>query len=123
MSNIPEVKSGKLMQVDELEEWHGDDVHGNSVRILGRVVKIDIANSSIDVEYHNARIRVCTSLLDGPSSSSGNGEGSVGLRVGVLFQFLGEVERDRNGKVRFLIPHHFSLQSLVLMSSVSMRMD
>lgn len=34
--NMPNIKSGRILQISELGEWAPDDVHGNAVRVLGR---------------------------------------------------------------------------------------
>lgn len=96
-SSLPDVKSAKLMHISELPQWYGDEVHGNSVRVLGRIVKVDVANDVIDVEYHGARLRVCSKLLDG---------GYGGFMPGTLFQFLGELERNSQRAGEVCIPPH-----------------
>lgn len=35
-ADMPDIKSGRLMQLSELASWAPNDVHGNAVRVLGR---------------------------------------------------------------------------------------
>lgn len=37
-ANMPNIKSGKVLQISELDTWSPDEIHGNAVRILGRYV-------------------------------------------------------------------------------------
>lgn len=83
--NLPEVKSAKILHVDELSDWQGDAIHGDRVRVLGRIVAVDAVVQNLHIEYHGVRLCVCTRLLDLDQQQ--------GLTIGTLAQFIGEYQR------------------------------
>lgn len=87
-ANMPNLKSGRLVHISELHSWEPDQVHGNAVRILGRVRAVNVQSGSIVIEYHNKQLEIDGMLLGNPGQ----------YRLGHMFQFLGELER-RNEKV------------------------
>lgn len=81
-STVP-FNSGKILYADEAMEWDGDTVHGQSVRVLGRVSNVDGVNDRLTLSYRNGSLAVSTRLLDLSGRS---------LRDGTLVQVLGELD-------------------------------
>ncbi|CAN8063250.1 unnamed protein product [Agarophyton chilense] len=86
--NMPDIKSGKLLQIDELDNWSPDERHGNAVRIMGRVKRVDFGRDVVFLEYHGRELAVHTAEIQDPR---------IGLdHIGTMFMCLGELERFEN---------------------------
>lgn len=88
--NLPEVKSAKILHVDELSDWPGDAIHGDRVRVLGRIVSVEAVAHTLHIEYHGVRLCVCTRLLDLDQQQQ---QQPVMMTIGTLAQFIGEYQR------------------------------
>eukprot|EP00455_Lapot_gusevi_P001666 TRINITY_DN10638_c0_g1_i1.p1 TRINITY_DN10638_c0_g1~~TRINITY_DN10638_c0_g1_i1.p1 ORF type:complete len:116 (+),score=13.39 TRINITY_DN10638_c0_g1_i1:57-404(+) len=80
------LKPGIPLYISELNVNEHD---GASVRIFGKLVEHDIGTCSLIIEHNNAQLQVNTELLDA----------SIGLRVGSLYQFIGEISTQHNEMV------------------------
>ncbi|PXF49127.1 CST complex subunit TEN1 [Gracilariopsis chorda] len=87
-ANMPDIKSGKLMQLSELDDWKPDDRHGSAVRVIGRLKSLDYRRKLIFIEYRTRQLAVHTEQLGEPVFGSD--------QIGKLFMFLGELERFDN---------------------------
>lgn len=84
--NISELKSGKLLHIQEIRAWQGDEVHGRTVRALGRIRTAEVQRDKIIIEYQNHSILVDVKLLDR--------EYFKHFAYGRLLQFFGEVHTE-----------------------------
>lgn len=84
--NISELKSGKLLHIKEVRAWPGDEVHGRTVRVLGRIRTAEVQRDKIIIDYQNHSILVDVKLLDRESFKL--------FAYGRLLQFFGEVHTE-----------------------------
>eukprot|EP00658_Telonema_sp_P-2_P032052 TRINITY_DN23837_c0_g1_i2.p1 TRINITY_DN23837_c0_g1~~TRINITY_DN23837_c0_g1_i2.p1 ORF type:complete len:114 (-),score=25.41 TRINITY_DN23837_c0_g1_i2:512-853(-) len=79
-----ELRPGAIRYIAEVLE---NSSHSDSVRVLGRLRKVDVASQQAVIEHEGATIPINTALL-----------GEVEWRMGGLFSFIGEVDCQAGAK-------------------------